>query len=130
MSVVEDSALYDLEGFDIVWDVAIDVFHLCYEGITKLQLRRMFVVRSTVESRDLLEELNVHYREMRVFSETARTTRTVQVMAFKGNELAVFTLSVMPFLALKLMTRDAAPWSVNAQFLYKYLQFTLISFIL
>ncbi len=44
MSVVEDSVLYDMEHFDMVWDVAIDVFHLCYEGITILQHRKMFVV--------------------------------------------------------------------------------------
>ncbi len=47
---------------------------------------------------------------MRVFTESARATRTIQVLAFEGNELAVLTLSVMPFLALKLMTRDTAPW--------------------
>ncbi len=99
-----------------MWDVAIDVFHLCYEGITKLILRRMFVVRCTVESRNLLAELNAYYTEMRVFSETARPSRRIQVMAFKGNELAVFTLSVLPFMALKLMTRATAPWSVNCQF--------------
>ncbi len=107
---MEDSALYDLSCFDVIWQVAIDVFHLCYKGITKLQLRRMFITRNTVESRQLLEELNIHYQAMRVFSETPRTTRKIRVAAFKGNELAVFTLSVMPFLALKLMTRNTAPW--------------------
>ena len=107
---MEDSALYDLEGFDVVWQVAIDVFHLCYEGVTKLMLKRMFIARNTVESRQLLQDMNIHYKAMRVFTETARATRTIQVLAFKGNELAVLMLSVMPFLALKLMTRDTAPW--------------------
>ena len=104
---MEDSALYDLEGFDVVWQVAVDVFHLCYEGVTKLMLKRMFIARYTV---DTLQDLNIHYKRMRVFTETARATKTIQVLAFKGNELAVLTLSVMPFLALKLMTWDIAPW--------------------
>ncbi len=107
---MEDSALYDLEGSDVVWHVAVDVFHLCYEGVTKLMIKRMFIARNTVESRQLLQDLNIHYKGMRVFTEIARATRTIQVLAFKGNKLGVLTLSVMPFLAIKLMTRDTAPW--------------------
>ena len=61
--VIGDSALYDLEGFDVVWHVGIDVFHLCYVGVTKLLLKRMFVARSTVESRQLLQEINQHTTE-------------------------------------------------------------------
>ncbi len=108
---MEDSALYDLEGFDVVWQVAVSVLYLCYEGVTKLMLKRLFIDRNTVESRQLLQDLNIHYKGMRFFTETARATRTIQVLlAFKGNELAVLTPSFMPFLALKPMTRDTTPW--------------------
>ncbi len=107
---MEDSALYDLEGFDVVWQVAVSVLYLCYEGVTKLMLKRMLIDRNTMESRQLLQDLNIHYKGMRVFTETARATRTIQVLAFKGNELAVLTPSFMPFLALKPMTRNTTLW--------------------
>ncbi len=72
-------------------------------------LVRMFVTRTSKEAKELLETLSYYYQKMKVFSETARKTRKLSVKQLKGNELAVLTFSVFPFLALNLLQEKKEP---------------------
>ncbi len=109
--VVDDSALYDFPDVDYIWGLPIDVFHNGWEGLTKLKLVRMFINRSTKESRQVLAEVNVLYQAMIVFSESARTARPItQVLSLKGNELKVLTLTVFPVLATSIIRHTIKPW--------------------
>ncbi len=108
--IVEDSAIYDLPHVDYIWGLPLDVFHLCYEGITKLMLVRIFVKRKTKQAKRYLKSLNHYYTSMRVFSETPRRTRAISVKNLKGNELGVITLSVLPVLALNVIDDKKAHW--------------------
>ncbi len=103
MGVIADSALYDFPDFDFVWAVAIDIFHLGWEGISKLKLVRLFVNCKNAEARGLLEQFSFFYEKMKVFSETANTSRRIAVKQLKGNELAVLTMSAFPHLAMVLL---------------------------
>ncbi len=86
-----------------MWGVAIDIFHLGWEGISKLKLVRLFVACKNAEARGLLAEFSFFYEKKQVFSETARTTRCIAVKQMKGNELAVMTMSAFPLLCMVLM---------------------------
>ncbi len=98
------SPLFDLQSpFDIVWGLPVDQFHLIFEGIVKEMLRRMFVARDTKESRRFHRGLSNLYRSTRVFSETARASRSLQLSSLKGNEYGVLTLSVMIPFAVKIL---------------------------
>ena len=109
--IIADSALYDLEGVDFIWGVAIDVFHICFEGISKLMLIRLFLVRNTKESREVLGEVNFLYVNMKVFSETASTARPInQVLSLKGNELKVLTMSLFPVLGTSVIRHELPMW--------------------
>ncbi len=107
--IIADSALYDFPDLDFIWGLPLDVFHLAFEGITKLMLVRMFVTKTNKEARELLEILSYYYQKMKVFSETARKTRKLSVKQLKGNELAVITFSVFPLLALNLLKDKKEP---------------------
>ena len=109
--VVADSALYDLvPPFDTIWMLPIDVFHIAFEGITKTMLNRMFVLRCTRESRAVLMQINYLYKKMRVFSETARSSRTIRPAQLKGSELAVVTFTVFITLALQVLNAMDNHW--------------------
>ncbi len=114
--VVADSALYDITNFDFIWGLAIDVFHICFEGISKLMLVRLFVLRTSKEFRELLMEISFMYEGTRVFSETARKTRRIQVKMMKGNELAVLTLSIFPAIVFCIIEGNTNYWSVSDEF--------------
>ena len=83
--------------------MAIDIFHLGWEGISKLKLVRLFVACKNAEARGLLAQFSFFYEKMMVFSETSRATRRIVVKQLKGNELAVLTLSAFPLLCMVLM---------------------------
>ena len=114
-----DSALYDITNFDFIWGMAIDVFHICFEGISKLMLVRLFVLRTSKESRELLAEISFMYVGTRVFTETARKARRIQVKMLKGNELAVLTLSVFPAIVFCIIEGNTNYWSVSDELLPK-----------
>ena len=98
------SPLFDLQTpFDIVWGIPVDQFHLIFEGIVKEMLRRMFVARTTKVSRRFHRALSDMYRATRVFSETPRASRPLQLSSLKGNEYGVLTLSVMIPFAVKIL---------------------------
>ncbi len=106
-----DSAIYDLEGVDLIWGLPIDVFHIGFEGVTKLMLIRLFVVRDTKESREVLAEVNLLYTSMKVFSAIPRTTRPInQVLSLKGNELKVLTMSLFPVLGTSIIRFQLPIW--------------------
>ncbi len=107
--IIADSALYDFPDLDFIWGLPIDVFHIAFEGITKLMLVRMFVTKSNKETRELLGMLSYYYEKMKVFTETPRKTRKLSVKQLKGNELAVLTFSVFPVLALNLLWEKKEP---------------------
>ncbi len=111
--MITDSALYDITGFDFIWGVAIDIFHLCFEGISKVMLIRLFVLRKTKDSRQLLADVSLLYEGIRVFTETARKSRKVQVKMLKGNELSVLTLSIFPAIVYNVIEGDTNYWSVT-----------------
>ncbi len=109
--VVADSALYDIDPpMDTIWMLPIDIFHIAFEGITKTMLTRMFVTRDTRESRAILMQLNYFYKRMRVFSESARRTRTIRPKQLKGSELAVITFSALITLALDIIDAKGDHW--------------------
>ncbi len=59
----------------------------------------------------MLAEVNVLYQAMKVFSESARTSRSItQVLSLKGNELKVLTLSVFPVLGTIVIRHNMKPW--------------------
>ena len=89
--VKADTPLYDLAGFDIVWDLPIEEFHLLFEGLTKVMLDRMFVSSCTEKSRPIWKKLSTAYAEMAVFSETSRRTRPIMLHQFKGNSYKIST---------------------------------------
>ncbi len=101
--IIADSALYEFPDLDYIWGLAVDAFHLLFEGIAKQMMVRLFVTKTNREARQLLEELSFHYQKMAVFSETARKTRKISVKQLKGNELFVMTFSVFPYLCLQLL---------------------------
>ena len=104
--VIADSALYDISGFDFIWSLAIDIFHLCFEGISKTMLIRMLVLKTSKEAKQLLADITLLYQGTRVFTETARKTRLLQVKKLKGNELAVLTLSIFPAIIYNIIEGD------------------------
>ncbi len=113
--IIADSALYDFPHLHFIWGLALDAFHLLFEGIAKRMLLRLFVARTDRETRQLLEELSYHYQKMAVFTETARKTRKISIKQLKGNELAVMTFSVFPYLSLQLMKekKDDYWWELS-----------------
>ncbi len=121
--VVADSALYDLENFNIIWQIPIDVFHLCFEGITKQMLKRMFVSHNTVESRGILAETSFLYRKMRVLTEIARRTRALKIPELKGSELCLITLTLLPTMAFQVIRLDhwCGPVAILMQIIHLYL---------
>ncbi len=112
--------MYDITSFDFVWGCAIDIFHLAYEGITKLMLMRTFVLRSTKEAREMLAEISFMYMGTRVFTETARKGRKLQVKMLKGNELGVLILSIFPVIAYRVIEGNTNYWSVTGQMCERY----------
>ena len=108
--VIDDSALHDLEGFDVVWDSPIEEFHNCKEGISKQIHHRGFVKKTTVYSRKILSEYSKLYETMTVFSESPWKTRAITVGQFKGNEFGLLTLSAMPTLAYQLIKSKKDEW--------------------
>ena len=108
--IVADSGVYDLPDVHYVWGLPLDVFHLCFEGITKLMLVRMFVKRTTKESKMVLSQLSHYYENSKVFSEMASTTRPIRVKQFKGNELRVLTMSAFPILCLFIIEKKTNHW--------------------
>ncbi len=97
-----------------MWGAAIDCFHNCFEGVSKLMLIRIFINHNTKETRELLAEITFIYLRTRVFSETARKPRKIQVKMLKGNELAVLTLTVFPVIAYYVIDGDTNYWFVQA----------------
>ncbi len=99
-----------MQHVDYIWGLPLDVFHLSFEGITKLMLSRMFCKRETKQSKRYLAQLNHYYMKMRVFSETARRSRKINVKNLKGNELGLITMSVLPVLALYVIEDKKPHW--------------------
>jgi len=88
---------------DLVWCFPLDVFHLCFEGITAKMLKNLFLIRTGKLFRDLLADFTKSYEAMKVFSETARYTRRLNLKRLKGHEYGVITLSALPHLFGDLM---------------------------
>ena len=85
-----DTPLFDLNDFDVIWDVPIEEFHLCKEGITKLMMDRMFNSAAEATVR-LLGQFSRMYCRLQVFSETSRRTREIKLKQLKGSSnLLVF----------------------------------------
>ena len=89
MGVKRDTPLIDLNGFDIIWSVPIEEFHLIKEGISKLMLERMFTgtAESVVRT---FKKLSAMYSGMAVFSETSRRPREIKLKQFKGKQTLTF----------------------------------------
>ncbi len=108
--VIDDSALHDLEGFDVVWDCPIKEFHNCKEGLSKQIHHRGFGKKATAYDQRILSEYLQLYVTMAVFSESPRRTRPISVGQFKGNEFGLLTLSAMPTLAYQLIRSKKDLW--------------------
>lgn len=105
--VLTDSPLLDLPGFDPIWDVPIEEFHLIKEGLTKLMMERMLDFSNTDETRRIKKELSDAYAATMVFSETSRRARPITRFAqFKGSELGTLTFSAFPTLFADIMRND------------------------
>ncbi len=72
-------------------------------------LYRMFEKRKTMESVQLLEDMSRAYKSMKVFSETPRKPRQIN-MNMTGSEMGVLTFSVFPVLIKKLMRFTSSHW--------------------
>ena len=102
---MEDTPLLDVPGFDIVYDIPLEEFHLIKEGLTKKMLQRMGFFALNIDARrdkrvgtnyarQVLGKLNNAYCAMSVFSETSRRPRPLKLNQFKGtfNFCFVFVL--------------------------------------
>ena len=94
--------LYRLANFNIIFDVVMDEFHLCKEGLAKLMLKRMFEDSTAVECRNIYHEWNNAYQATSVLSEIPRCARNISTGKLKGSELTVLIHSTFPFL-IKVM---------------------------
>ena len=91
------SPLLDLDGFDIVDDLPLDMFHLLFEGWTRNVLTRL--LGTSVEAKKIFKAFNKEYMRMKTFKHTPRRTRSLQyVPDFKGSELGTLLFASFPAL--------------------------------
>ena len=91
-----------MPNFNIIFDVVMDEFHLCKEGIAKLMLKRLFEDSQKSECKDIYNEWNNAYQATSVTSEIPRCSRNISTGKLKGSELTALIHSTFPFL-LKVM---------------------------
>ena len=139
MGVVEYTPLLDLEGFDVVWNLPLEEFHLIKEGLTKKMLQRMGFFTINIDAprkrraeknttREIMELFNKAYCTMAVFSETSRRPRPLKLHQFKGalclrfatrsflnrfltgSEFGTLTLSCFPSLFADFIKHKSSKW--------------------
>jgi hypothetical protein len=73
-------------------------------------LVRLFQKRRTKHSLEFLSSFTKAYLHMKVFTETPRRPRKIQILLMTGNELGVLTLSVFPSLFTDCIKSTASHW--------------------
>ena len=85
-------------------------FHLCKEGIAKTLIKRLFEDSSTEMSRAIMKKWSAIYESTRVFSESARRTRTIATGTMKGSEFGVVLFTAFPALVKLLDDYKVDHW--------------------
>ena len=98
------------EPFCPVTHMAPESFHLVFEGLTKLKIKRLFEDSNTIESGQVLDEWQFAIQDMFVFSETPRTTTEVKTGEMKGSEFGTIALSAFPALLTIMKGRRRQHW--------------------
>lgn len=110
-------------GFDIIFSVPLDEFHLVKEGIAKLIVKRLFEDQSTMESRDIFDTWNAAYQNTAVLSEIPRCAHDISTGKLKGSEFTVLIHATFPYLVDVMRWRmlplwyDVTPATANVVFL-------------
>ena len=97
-------------NFSVIWNIPTEEFHLCKEGLAKTLIKRLFEDSNTQNSREILKRWNQMYESTRVFSESARRTRTIATGTMKGSEFGVVLFTAFPALVMLLEEYKIDHW--------------------
>ena len=103
LGIKECTPLLRVPGFDIIYGLPAESFHLVNEGLCKQMLSRLFLNKTGQEIVRIMQKFGSLWRNTKVFTESSRRTGYLMLAQLKGAEFGLLALVHLPSLAQDLL---------------------------